>query len=319
MTQNNEQNEPISFSCVRVSPRARRLAQNEALSLMAPMLAGTGPGGRIIERDVMAALTKRPALTAAAKAVGFTLACGQAAGSGIGGRVTLEDLTKMPVKGIDNAISGRTPESLAGYAHHTLNASAPVTKLQEICSAIKASEDLSEKLGLAKISMNDIILFIVSRLLLRYPLVFEQADPGIAVDTPQGFMTPVIHNAGQLSPMQISAEAKRLSSACREGSIKPEELSGSAFSVVDLGNQGITGFAPVLNRYEAVVLGVYGIEMKPIAPPPADEYKSNVRFEPHIGFNLTINNQLVDSAAAARFLKALCNAVADIDLFLAAR
>jgi len=333
-----------------ISPRARNLAEREALP--AETLAGTGPGGRIIERDIVAALENRPPLTAAAKAAGGTV---PHQGSGIGGRVTVSDLaagaqsvplaaipvcgegaiTETPIKGIRKVISDRMFKSLAESAQFTLNAAAPVSRLQEMRSRMKASQGFCGELGLSKITVNDLILFAVSRLLPRYPFMnahkigdtlktFERIHLGVAVDTPKGLMVPVIRNSNLLSLSQISYESKRLSSACQNGSAKPDELSGSTFTVTNLGSLGITGFTPVLNAPEVAILGVCGIELKPVALSEAEIKECNcecdcaVRFEPHIGFSLTINHQVVDGAPAARFLKALCEAIADIDLFFAA-
>lgn len=333
-----------------VSPRAKNLAAKEALPLTG--IAGSGPGGRIIERDVAAALANRPALTAAARAGGGGAV--SAPGSGIGGRVTLSDLaetgaagaapapvaapagaaipdfgegavTETPIRGIRKVISDRMFKSLAESAQFTLNASAPVARLQQIRSRMKASGGVSGELGLSKITVNDLVLFAVSRLLPRYPFMnahksgdtlktFERVHLGVAVDTPRGLMVPVIRNANLLSLPQISAEAKRLAAACQNGAVKPNEISGSTFTVTNLGSLGITGFTPVLNAPEVAILGVCGIELKPAA---AGE-DGGVRFEPHIGFSLTINHQVVDGAPAARFLKALCEAVSEIDLLFAA-
>ena len=153
---------------------------------------------------------------------------------------------------------------------------------------------------------------------------FNRIHLGVAVDTPKGLMVPVIRNANLLSLSQISLESKRLSTACQNGSAKPDELSGSTFTVTNLGSLGVTGFTPVLNAPEVAILGVCGIELKPVALSEAEKNECNcecdcaVSFEPHIGFSLTINHQVVDGAPAARFLKALCEAIADIDLFFAA-
>jgi pyruvate dehydrogenase E2 component (dihydrolipoamide acetyltransferase) len=322
------------------SPRARGLAAKEALPLDG--VPGTGPGGRIIERDVAAALADRPPLSAAAKAAGPGAV--PPAGSGIGGRVLSADLaavttlpgpsdeyTDTPIKGIRKLIADRMYQSLAESAQFTLNAQAPVTRLQELRSRMKSG---GEAWGLEKITVNDLILFAVSRLLPRYPFMnahkigdtlrsFNRVHLGVAVDTPRGLMVPVIRNADLLSLARISAEAKRLAAACQGGSVKPEELSGSTFTVTNLGSLGISAFTPVLNAPEVGILGVCGIDLKPVAAPPGETCGCGgkdeaVRFEPHIGFSLTINHQVVDGAPAARFLKALGEAVADIDLLLAA-
>jgi pyruvate dehydrogenase E2 component (dihydrolipoamide acetyltransferase) len=326
-----------------ISPRARNLAARE--SLKTEELSGSGPGGRIIERDIQAALQNRPLLSAAAKALGPQTI--PAAGSGIGGRVTSADLaagtvppaarspfpvlqeegqiTETPIKGIRKVIADRMFKSLAESAQFTLSASAPAGRLQEIRSRMKTpASGLGAELELGKITVNDLILFAVSRLLPRYPFMnahktgdilktFERVHMGVAVDTPRGLMVPVIRNANLLSLGQISSEAKRLAAACQSGSAKPDELSGSTFTVTNLGSLGITSFTPVLNEPEVAILGVCGIELKPLAGEGGD-----VRFEPHIGFSLTINHQVVDGAPAARFLKALCEAMADIDLLFAA-
>jgi pyruvate dehydrogenase E2 component (dihydrolipoamide acetyltransferase) len=242
-------------------------------------------------------------------------------------------ITETPIKGIRKVISDRMIKSLAESAQFTLNASASVTKLQEIRSGMKAAEGFCGDIGLAKITVNDLVLFAVSRVLPHYPFMnahkigetiktFERVHLGCAVDTPKGLMVPVIRNSNLLSLRQISAEAKRLAAACQNGSAKPDEISGSTFTVSNLGSLGITGFTPVLNAPEVAILGVCNIELKPVAQPiqPAVSHSSSpipFIFEPHIGFSLTINHQVVDGAPAARFLKALCEAVANIDLLLA--
>jgi pyruvate dehydrogenase E2 component (dihydrolipoamide acetyltransferase) len=332
-----------------VSPRARNFAAKEALPLSAVL--GTGPGGRIIERDVIAALKNRPYLTAAAKAAGAATVPSGYVGSGIGGRVAAADLaaveeeldldshspfptphsplssegaiSETPIKGIRKVISDRMLKSLSESAQFTINASAPAAKLQEFRMGVKSQGNLAEELGLSKITINDLILFAVARTLPRFPYMnahktgeiiktFERVHLAFAVDSPRGLMVPVIRNANLLSLAQISSEAKRLATVCQNGTVNPDELSGSTFSVSNLGSFGVTSFTPVLNMPEVAVLGVCGIELKPVAG------TDGVRFEPHIGFSLTINHQAVDGAPAARFLKALCEAVAHIDLLLAA-
>jgi pyruvate dehydrogenase E2 component (dihydrolipoamide acetyltransferase) len=189
----------------------------------------------------------------------------------------------------------------------------------ELRSRMKAS---GEALGLSKVTINDLALFAVSRLLPLFPFMnahktgdtlrtFERVHLGVAVDTPRGLMVPVIRNADLLSLGRISSEAKRLAAACQEGGVKPDELSGSTFTVTNLGGLGVTGFTPVLNAPEVAILGVCGIELKPVAGKDGE-----VVFEPHIGFSLTINHEVVDGAPAARFLKALGGAIGDIDLWL---
>jgi pyruvate dehydrogenase E2 component (dihydrolipoamide acetyltransferase) len=318
------------------SPRARVLAARENVPLAS--LAGSGPDGRIIERDVRAALAEMSAFTLAAKAAAGSV---PAVGTGLGGRITVADrsatpdagaervtitdlgegaITETPIKGIRKIIADRMLKSLAESAQFTLNSHASAVHIQELRARMKMS---GETLGLAKITVNDLILYAVSRVLPQFPFMnahktgetlraFERVHLGVAVDTPRGLVVPVIRNANLLTLRQISAEAKRLAKAAQDGTAKSNELAGSTFTVTNLGSLGVTSFTPVLNTPEVAILGVAGIEPKPVETPDGA-----YTFEPRIGFSLTINHQVVDGAPAARFLKTLCEAVRDIDLWLA--
>jgi pyruvate dehydrogenase E2 component (dihydrolipoamide acetyltransferase) len=325
----------------KASPRARKLAEKEALPLPA---SGSGPGARIIERDVSAALLSMSRLTAAAKA--SLKAPGlSGGGSGIGGRLTLEDMLKgadlaapmgqpavieggytdTPLKSVRKIIADRMSASLAESAQLTLNTSAGASKLKEIRSRYK--ETTGEE---AQITINDLVLFAVSRTLKSFPYmnahkygdtirIFQRVHLGIAVDTPRGLMVPVIRNASQLSLKEISSEAKQLALSCQENKINPDDLSGSTFTVSNLGNLGITSFTPILNVPEVAILGVCAMEIKPVFNEKQDKVSNNakqVSYEPFIGFSLTINHQAVDGAPAARFLQGLVEAIENIDTFL---
>lgn len=329
-----------------VSPRARRLAQAEALPLAG--IAGSGPAGRIIEADVKAALAGRPPLTAAAKdalrAGGAAPAGIPAQGSGIGGRVTLADIhsgastpaaassaipatlavadeyVDTPIKGIRKVIADRMMGSLATTAQFTLNASANASHLQAFRGRLK---EAGEAAGFGKITINDLVLFAVSRVLPSFQYMngvklegvirnYRNVHLGVAVDTPRGLMVPVIRNANLKSLAQIAAEARQLAEACINGTISPDQLTGSTFTISNLGSTGIESFTPVINAPELAILGVCGIQPKPVM---VDEDAYDI--QPHLGFSLTIDHAAVDGAPAARFLKALCDAVANIDIWIA--
>jgi pyruvate dehydrogenase E2 component (dihydrolipoamide acetyltransferase) len=204
-------------------------------------------------------------------------------------------------------------------AQLTLNSSADARKLLAYRKQLKGSP---ETLGLQKVTINDLIHFVVSRVLLQYPDLnalftgdaisqYKQVHLGFAVDTPKGLMVPVIRNANRLSLKQMADEARRLASACLEGTIKPDELSGGTFTVSNLGNLGIESFTPVLNPPQVAILGVGNINLKPVG------VEEEVQFIQHIGLSLTINHQAVDGAPAARFLQAIAQGLAEVDLLLA--
>ncbi len=332
---------------ISISPRAKALAFDEAVDYR--VIAGTGPEGRIIENDIMAAIANRAPLTAAAKdalreqiAKGLSTGVVQGEGSGIGGRITSSDsgmfasssspaatsasanvtqdeYEDTPIKGIRKVIAERMMSSLATTAQFTLNASTPAVRMQELRKRLK---NCSEELGLSKVTVNDLVLFLVSRMLPLHPglnaqkldttlRTFKHVHLGVAVDTPRGLMVPVIRFADTLSLEEISKQAKELATACIEGTISPDLLQGSTFTVTNLGNTGIESFTPVINAPEVAILGVCGI-----SPKPVDNGQGGYDILPHLSFSLTSDHTVVDGSPAARFLKAFCDAFKDVDLWL---
>ena len=365
---------PTEATSTGVSPRARELAFHEAVNPAA--LSGSGPGGRVLERDVRAAVEARGPLSAAARAAAAGGAPVPQAGSGPGGRILLADMeaaaralasgavpagnsaatqnagggaaiaasgaagstaaaagrsaaaemtfpgafTETQIRSIRKVIADRMRESLATTAQFTLHASAPAERLQGLRARMKASP---ATLGLGGVTVGDLVLYVTSRVLKNHPncnslkvgdtvKTFERVHLGLAVDTPRGLMVPVIRNADLLSLEQISAEAKRLAAACIEGKAAPDELSGSTFTVSNLGALGVDYFTPVINAPEVCVLGVGAI-----LPKPFTAVDGSFALAPAIGLSLTSDHQVVDGAPAARLLKDLCAALADADLWIA--
>jgi pyruvate dehydrogenase E2 component (dihydrolipoamide acetyltransferase) len=324
---------PVSGSegAVKASPRAKNLAEAKGLSLSKP--TGTGPEGRIIERDVLNALSGTEPLTPAAAQAAITARLSPPpSGSGAGGRVLQADLSSsspaagspgpfkdIPVKGVRKIIAERMLASLAGHAQLTLSLSADAGTLLDFRKKLKASP---EALGISVINISDFVLYAAARRLPSFPELnahwlgdkirrFEHVHLGFAVDTPKGLMVPVIRNADSLSLKEISREAKRLAKGCLEGGILPDDLSGGTFTVTNLGAFGIESFTPVLNSPQTAILGVCSIRPKPVMA------EDEVRFVPSLGLSLTIDHQAVDGAPAARFLKQLADDLSNFDLVLA--
>jgi pyruvate dehydrogenase E2 component (dihydrolipoamide acetyltransferase) len=321
-----------------ISPRARKLAESKLLDVT--VLQGSGPGGRIIERDVQAALLAMPKMTPLAKSmVGTGEFSAPAQGSGVSGRIMSDDLTPagaemaqvvaaspqaddvevVQVKGVRKVIAERMWQSLQETAQLTLNASADASALLAYRKRLKASD---EAMGLQKVTINDLILLAVSRTLPQFPEVnalftdntiskYKNVHLAVAVDTPRGLVVPVIRNAQALSLKQIAMEAKRLATGAMDGSVSPDELTGGTFTVTNLGSLGIESFTPILNPPQVGILGVGNINLKPV------QAGSEVEFVPHISLSLTINHQVVDGAPAARFLQTLSQRLAELELLLA--
>lgn len=332
-----------SESASGISPRARNLAASSGLDGLPA--SGSGPGGRIIERDVQVALEGRMPLTPAAMALGGTA---PAAGSGIGGRITAADINdfvpgstgsgpvsaatavsgegfpgpveSIPVKGIRQIIAQRMHASLLETAQLTLNSSADAGSMLAWRAGYKESP---EEFGVSKISINDLLMFTVSRLLPKHPELnatfsagainrYQHVHLGFAVDTPKGLMVPVIRYADRLSLTELSAETRRLAAACREGKASPDDLSGGTFTVTNLGAFGIENFTPVLNAPEVAILGVGTIINRPI-----ENADGSIGIGKRMGLSLTIDHQAVDGAPGARFLKDLSAMLARLEWVLA--
>jgi len=317
-----------------VSPRARHLAEDAGLD--PARLPGTGPAGRVIERDVKAALAARPSLTAAARAAVTAGAPLPESGTALGGRVGLKDLpavvrpappaagqpgaSETPLRGIRKIIADRMRSSLSTTAQLTFHGSAPAARISALRARFKGSDPA---LGLSGVTIGDLVLYAVSRVVPKFPSVnahlvgttlrtFERVHLGLAVDTPRGLMVPVIRNADQLGLSELSAEAKRLAQACLKGNVALDELSGATFTVSNLGAFGVESFTPVLNTPEVGILGVSAI-----VPRVAAGKDGQLVLEPRMGLSLTVDHQVVDGAPAARILKAFSDAIADIDLLWA--
>ncbi|MYC56184.1 MAG: 2-oxo acid dehydrogenase subunit E2, partial [Chloroflexi bacterium] len=303
----------------KISPRARNLAQRKRLDTRD--ITGSGPDGRIIERDIEAALKNRQILSPVAQAM---LDSGDyRLGEVAGGRVKKADLvpvaasraiTETPLRGARRTIATRMLHSLQSTAQLTLHASADATALKALRARLKNSP---EALGLRGIGINELLLFAVARTLPQFPVlnalfendtIYQYAAVHLAqaVDTERGLLVPVLRDADQLSLRALAEGAQELAEACRAGKILPDQLRSGSFTVSNLGSLGIESFTPVLNPPQVALLGIGAMQLKPI------EVAGEVTFAPHIGLSLTINHQVVDGAPAARFLSALRQNIAAI-------
>jgi len=297
-----------------VSPRARKKAMN--LGVDAETLVGTGPGGRVIERDVDAFLAGTPRLSAAARVRAKEQGLeAPLRGSGIAGMALASDMRQPgaiegaevePVKGIRKLIAERMMQSLQGTAQLTLHSSFDVTNCQKYRKKRLAD-------GESKVSINDLIAQAILAALQNHPemnahflgdrlAVFHEVNLGIAVDSPRGLMVPVVQEASKMSLEMLSSEIKKKAIACREGTIQPDDLSGGTFTLTNLGMLGVENFTPVLNVPEIAILGVGGISLK-----PKKNEEGEVSFVDQISLSLTIDHQAIDGAPAARFIQTLVN------------
>ena len=282
-----------------VSPRAAKLAK--AAGVDATLAIGTGPNGRIIERDVQKLIAQGVPAKAAVAAE------------------PENEYEDVKFSGIRRAISKSMHTSLSTMAQLTHNVSFDATAILNYRKALKAAGG-----DYAGITLGDIILYAVSRTLLNHPdlnanmlddnsiRLFKHVNLGVAVDTPRGLMVPTIRNADQLSLLEISKAVKELAAECRDGAINPDKLSGGSFTVSNLGSMGVESFTPVINPPQTGILGVCGTIDR--VRKAAD---GSIEIYPAMGLSLTYDHRAVDGTPAARFQKELCQNLENFTTLLA--
>ncbi len=305
---------------VKISPRAKMLANKTGVDYR--YAAPTGPEGRIIERDIRTLIETGPNPTFAASG-----AFDGKAGTGVGGRFSVADIGAAPAEqaavaapvaaytdekmsGIRRAIAKSMTASLTGIPQLTNNTSFDATEIMAFRKKLKAG---AEALGLGNITLNDIVIYAVSRVLTKpeYAALnanllegdvlrkFSGVHIGIAVDTDRGLMVPTIFDADKKSLAQISAEIKALAADCQKGSISPDLLKGASFTISNLGSFGIESFTPVINPPQTGILGVNTIMTR------VREEAGVIKTYPAMGLSLTYDHRAVDGAPASKFLRDL--------------
>jgi len=316
-----------------ISPRAKNLASKEVVNTT--QLQGTGPKGRIIEKDVLAALEQMPKMTPLARKVAAEEGLQPtAAGTGLAGTTKAADLT-APVNttyGVDyedkklsnmrKIIAKSMHASLQNSAQLTHHLGADARRMMELRKKVKAAMDAG-KLN-TNITINDMVCFAVIKALQKFPNVnshflgdsmrlFNKVHLALAVDTDRGLMVPVVRNADDLSITGLANQFKELANSCRKGGIAPELLAAEAgtFTVSNLGNYGVEMFTPVINLPQSAILGV-----NTIVPRPKDLGDGVYAFVPYIGLSLTYDHRALDGGEATRFLKQIATEIEQLELDL---
>lgn len=319
-----------------VSPRARKLAAEKGIATSA--LAGSGPHGRIIERDVEAAIAAGHALTGKARAM---MAEGgweaPATGSGLSGVVKAGDLKVAKANPADISGEGTDFEvvkmsnmrkliarsmynSLQNSAQLTHHLGADARRLQALRK--QAKKAFEEGRIAANVTINDLVCYAVVKALQKFPnanshclgesmRLFKKVHLGLAVDTERGLMVPTVKNADDLDIIGLSLALKKVAEDCKKGGINPDLLSPEAasFTVSNLGNYGVEIFTPIINVPQSAILGV-----NTIVPRPKDLGGGVYAFVPYIGLSLTYDHRSLDGGEATRFVKQIATEIENLDL-----
>ena len=274
----------------RSSPLARRLASDRGLDLS--QVSGSGPGGRIIKRDIESAAAQP------AKA-------GVAAGAQAPRRAASDaDFEDVPLSQMRKTIAKRLAESIGPVPTFYLTMEIDVERVAEMRTAMAEMGDDF------KVSFNDIILKAVATALSQHPdcnahwmgdriRYFNRVHLGMAVAIPDGLITPVIFDADRKPMKEIAAEARELAKRARDRKLKPDEYMGSTFSVSNLGMFGIDQFTAIINPPEAGILAVGAVEEKPVV------VNGEVRAGKRMRVTMSCDHRVIDGATGAKFLQTL--------------
>ena len=276
------------------SPRARRLASS--LGIDWKLLIGSGAGGRIRECDVKAASTNLTSpITTAGKA------------------------QRIPISKKRKLIAQRLVASRQLTVPVTLTTKADATNLVNLRNQFKSTN------GTHPIpSFQDIITKLVAEVLKEHVFLAGRWDEdaivlpahhelhiGMAVDTEDGLLVPVIRNVAGLNLRDVAVQSKSLVQQAREGKITAAQMQGGVFTITNLGAFGIDSFTPVINYPEAAILGLGAIRKEPVF---LDDGKVVAQLQ--LALSLTFDHRIVDGAPAARFLQALVSAIVNPSAFL---
>ena len=276
---------------VKASPLARKIAAERGLDLQA--VTGSGPAGRIVQRDLDGLEAKAPAAAAAS-------APAAPAFQPMGAGTPFED---VPLTQIRKTIARRLALSLGPIPTFYLTVEVDMERVAEAREALNA-------LGQGKVSFNDITIKAVALALrqhracnawwqddhIRY---WNEVHVGMAVAIDEGLITPVIRYADQKSLRQIAAESRELAGRARDRKLKPEEYTGATFSVSNLGMLDIEEFTAIINPPEAGILAIGRMAERAVAHNGAVEVRRRMRM------TMSCDHRVIDGATGAEFLKTL--------------
>ncbi|HEY0762249.1 MAG TPA: pyruvate dehydrogenase complex dihydrolipoamide acetyltransferase [Pyrinomonadaceae bacterium] len=272
-----------------VSPLAARMAAEAGIDLRS--LQGSGPGGRIIKKDIEAALSQPKAEAAPSYPRLVETA-----------RFGASAYRDEPATEIRKVIAKRLVTSLGPIPHFFLTTDIEMDRAAEMRRGINALDpDL-------KISINDIIIKVTAAALMQHPQVnasfqekivryYEHADIGVAVAIEDGLITPVVRAADQKSLSQIAGEVRELAERARSRKLKPEEYTGATFSISNLGMFGIDEFTAVINPPEGGILAIGAMTPKPVVRDNEIVIRQMMRV------TMSCDHRIIDGATGAKFLQ----------------
>ncbi len=298
-TTDEEKTFPSSEKRIFASPLARRIAHHEGLDLTA--ISGTGPRGRIVKRDIEAALN-------APKVAPVKSAVSQPEKTQMPLELPSDLLFEdIPNSGMRKTIASRLAQSKQEIPHYYVSIDCELDALLELRKTLNSQSPEGE--GAFKISVNDMIIKAVALALKEVPQMnvawggdfvrrFAQADIAVAVATEAGLITPIVRNAGSKGLASISTEMKDLAMRAREGKLAPTEYQGGTFTISNLGMFGTKEFKAIVNPPAAGILAIGAGEQRAVVKEGA------LAIATVMTVNLSADHRSTDGAVGALFIKA---------------
>jgi len=272
---------------VKASPLARKIAAQSGVDLK--LVQGSGPGGRIVRRDVEAAGTAPAAAASAAAPQRIAAQPG----------VEFEDVALTPMRA---AIAKRMPLSKAPVPHFYVTSEIAMDAAWELRERLNGLE------GQPKISVNDLVVRACALALLEHPgvnasfqgeaiRVFHHVHMGIAVALDEGLITPVLRDAHAKSLAQLAIDSRDLAERARARKLRAQELSGATFSISNLGMFDVTDFSAIINPPEGAILAVGSVRTVPVVT------ENGLGVGRRMAVTLSCDHRVMDGAMGAKFLR----------------
>jgi pyruvate dehydrogenase E2 component (dihydrolipoamide acetyltransferase) len=279
-----------------ISPIAARMAADAGINLKS--VQGSGPGGRIVKRDIEAAASANAAPAKGAPHLKPMTAAPHQPGAVYGpSSYRDEPLTEMR-----RTIARRLVTSLGPVPHFFLTSEIDMERAADMRASI------NELYPDTKLSVNDIVIKVTAAALLQHPQVnasfqdktvryYEHADIAVAVATENGLITPIVRSADLKSLLEIAGEVRELAARARARKLKPEEYTGASFSISNLGMFGVDEFTAVINPPEGAILAVGAMAPKPVA------HEGQIVIRQRMRVTMSCDHRAIDGAVGAQFLQ----------------
>jgi pyruvate dehydrogenase E2 component (dihydrolipoamide acetyltransferase) len=285
---------------VKASPLARKIAQEAGLDLAG--VAGSGPGGRVTEKDVRAALAKGPAIKIEpTKDLEILLpAASPVVSSPVHVFVTPND-TKVPLTRLRGIIAQRTQQSKQEVPHFYVTVEVDV-------EAIAALRDMFKKEESGNVSVNDFVVKATANALRKMPelnstfmgdhvLIHGAVHIGMAAAVNEGLLVPVVKNADQLTLREVAAKSKELVGKARDGKLGLDDMSGSTFSLTNMGMLNVDNFGAIINQPNSGIIAISSARKVPVVMP-----EGSIVARSRMNLTGSFDHRVVDGAVGAAFM-----------------